>query len=101
MDPVPILTMAERIAMVEACRYVDRVVPDAPFHCTSAHLDAVGADFACHGDDLSPDNLKTMYGDLVGSNRLRVVSHTQGIGSRQLIERIADRLREGSLRTSP
>jgi cytidyltransferase-like protein len=98
--PRPIMTMAERIAVVGACRYVDRVLPDAPLECTVAHLDAVGADFACHGDDLSYQEIERMYGDLIPHNRLKVVSYTHGIASRELIERIAARLRDGSLRIS-
>jgi len=27
----PIMTLAERVTVIEACRYVDEVVPDAPF----------------------------------------------------------------------
>jgi cytidyltransferase-like protein len=98
--PRPIMTMAERTAVVEACRYVDYVLADAPLECTAAHLDAIGADFACHGDDLSPQDVRRMYGDLIPRNRLKVVSYTPGISSRELIERIATRLHDGSLRIS-
>jgi cytidyltransferase-like protein len=96
--PRPIMTMGERMAVVAGCRHVDRVIGDAPLSCTAAHLDAVGADFACHGDDLSPDDIQRMYGDLVPVGRLKVVSYTPGIASRELIERVAARLRDGSLR---
>jgi glycerol-3-phosphate cytidylyltransferase-like family protein len=97
--PRPIMTMVERTAVVGACRYVDYVLSDAPLECTAAHLDAIGADFACHGDDLSPEDITRMYGDLIHHNRLKVVSYTPGISSRELIERVATRLRDGSLRT--
>lgn len=98
--PRPIMTMSERMAVVGACRYVDCVLPNAPLECTAAHLDSVGADFACHGDDLSPLDIERMYGDLISRSRLKVVPYTCGIASRELIERIAGRLREGSLRIS-
>ena len=40
----PILTMEERIEVVAACRYVDRVIPDAPIVITSEFLDTHGID---------------------------------------------------------
>jgi cytidyltransferase-like protein len=96
--PPPIMTMAERMAVVAACRHVDRVIPDAPLSCTVAHLDSVGADFACHGDDLSPPDIERMYRELVPVGRLKTVAYTRGIASRELIGRIADRLHDGTLR---
>jgi len=96
--PRPILTLEERAAVVSACRYVDAVIPAAPLFCTAAFLDSIGAAFVCHGDDFTPETLRYYYGDLVTSGRLRTVPYTAGISSRQIIERIADRLREGSLR---
>jgi hypothetical protein len=41
-----------------------------------------------------------MYGDLIPRNRLKVVPYTPGISSRDLVERIATRLRDGTLRIS-
>lgn len=96
--PRPIMTMAERAGVVAACRFVDRVVPDAPLHCTRAFLDSIGAAFVCHGDDFTPDELAYWYRDLSGTDRLKVVRYTSSISSRQIIERIAGRLRDGSLR---
>ena len=34
----PIMTLAERVAVIEACRWVDEVVPDAPFTVTEYFL---------------------------------------------------------------
>ena len=97
--PAPILSFPERHAMVAACRLVDAVVPDpVPLHCTEAHLDAIGAAFACHGDDLSADEMAYWYGALVPSGRIRTVPYTPGISSRAIVERVADRLKAGTLR---
>jgi cytidyltransferase-like protein len=96
--PRPIMTMDERATVLESCRLVDRVVRDAPLYCTRAFLDSVGADFACHGDDFPPDELAHWYADLVGTDRLKVLPYTPGISSRQIIERVACRLKDGTLR---
>ena len=92
--PAPILGFAERRAVVDACRYVDRVLETpAPLHASAAFLDSIGATFCCHGDDMARDELRFWYGDLVDSGRLRVVRYTAGISTRQIVERVAERLR--------
>jgi cytidyltransferase-like protein len=95
--PRPIMTTAERAATVAGCRYVDRVIVDAPLFCTCAHLDAIGADFVVHGDDFAPDQLAHFYHDVIGSGRLKTVPYTKSISSRELIARIAQRVRDGAL----
>ncbi len=91
--PRPIMSTAERVAMVEACRYVDRVIADAPLFCTRAHLDAIGAAFVVHGDDFPPDELAHWYKDVIGTGRLKTVPYTRTVSSRQIVQRVAERLR--------
>jgi cytidyltransferase-like protein len=100
--PAPVLTFAERLAVVRACRYVDRVLEEpAPLHADAAFLDRIGARFCCHGDDMTSDALRFWYGDLVDSGRLKVVHYTAGISSRQIFERVAQRLRQRGLGARP
>ncbi len=97
--PRPILSYQERRAMVETCRLVDRTLEfPAPLRVTVEDLDAYGADFVVHGDDFSAEQMEFWYGHLVPSGRIKVVRYTAGIASRQIVERIANRLRDGSLR---
>jgi len=97
--PAPIMSFAERLAMVEACRLVDRaVIEPVPLRCTLAQLDKVGAHFVCHADDMSPEQMEAWYGPLVAAGRLRVVPYTAGVASRGIVERVADRLKAGTLR---
>jgi cytidyltransferase-like protein len=98
--PAPIMTHAERVAVVRACRFVDRVLDNpAPLRCTRDFLDSIGADFACHGDDFSQTEIAHWYADLIPSGRIRVVPYTRSISSRDIIERVTTRLRAGSLRS--
>jgi cytidyltransferase-like protein len=98
--PAPIMTHAERVAVVRACRFVDRVLDDAaPLFCNRHFLDGIGAEFACHGDDFTPAEIAHWYADLIPSGRIRMVPYTRSISSRDIIERIAARLRAGSLRS--
>jgi cytidyltransferase-like protein len=92
--PAPILTHAERVAVVRGCRFVDEVLDEPPpLHPTRAFLDQIGAAFLCHGDDMSEKDLTFFYGDLVPSGRLKVVRYTPTIATRQIVARIAERLR--------
>lgn len=92
--PAPIMTFIERRAVVEACRFVDRVLSEpAPLHCTAEFLDRIGASYCCHGDDMGADELRFWYGDLASSGRLRVVPYTPDISTRLIVSRVAARLR--------
>jgi cytidyltransferase-like protein len=94
--PRPILSFAERLAIVSACRFVDEALPEpAPLHCTPEHLDRIGADFVCHGDDMTTEDLEFWYSAVLPAGRLRTVPYTPGISSRDIIERVVDRLKAG------
>jgi cytidyltransferase-like protein len=97
-NPRPILSMDERLAVVAACRYVDRVLPDSPPRVDLAALDRMGADFAVHGDDITEQELERSFPGLMAAGRMKLVPYTAQISSRQIVERIANRLREGTLR---
>jgi cytidyltransferase-like protein len=96
--PVPIMSMEERLAVVSSCRYVDRVLPDSPPRLDVATLDRIGANFAVHGDDITEQELERSFPGLMAAGRMKLVPYTSTISSRQIIERVASRLREGTLR---
>jgi hypothetical protein len=87
-----VLSFAERLAVVRACRYVGRVLDEpAPLHASAAFLDRIGADLCCHGNDMQPDELRFWYGELFDSSRLRRVRYTPGISTSQIFQRVAER----------
>ena len=97
--PAPILSFEERLEVVRACRLVDRVIEyPVPLHVTPAQLDSFGARYVCHADDMSPEQLDYWYGELVPAGRLKVVPYTAGISSRDIVARVAERLKAGTLR---
>ncbi len=100
--PAPIMSFDERRLMVEACRYVDRVLPaSAPLHCTPAFLDEIGAAFCVHGDDMDAAELAFWYGALIPSGRLRTVRYSARASTRDIVARVVDRYRAGQLRVRP
>ncbi len=84
----PIMTLAERVAVIEACRYVDEVLPDAPYRVTTAFLDEHDISAVVHGDDISPDALDEVFGAVAAAGKLRLVEYTAGISTTELIRRV-------------
>lgn len=86
----PIMTLAERVAVIESCRYVDEVIADAPLQVTEEFLAKHGITTVVHGDDLSPEGAEFVYGPAVTAGKLTYVRRTGGISTTQLIQRVLD-----------
>lgn len=82
------MNLAERVAVVEACRYVDEVMPNAPYRVTTEFLDEHDIAVVVHGDDLSPDTLEEVFGPVSAAGKLRLVRYTAGISTTDLILRV-------------
>lgn len=86
----PIMTLAERVAVIESCRYVDEVIADAPFRVTRDFLDEHAITTVVHGDDLSPEGAESIYGPAVAAGSFVYVERTGGISTTQLIQRVLE-----------
>ncbi len=86
----PIMTLAERVAVIESCRYVDEVIPDAPGRLTEAFLDEHAITAVVHGDDLSPEGAESVYGPVAAAGKLTYIPRVGGISTTQLIQRVLD-----------
>jgi cytidyltransferase-like protein len=83
----PVMTLAERVAVIEACRYVDEVLPDSPYQVTEEFLDERGIALVVHGDDISPETVEEVFGSVAAAGRLRLVRYTPGVSTTELISR--------------
>ena len=86
-----VMTMDERIAVIAACRYVDRVVPDAPTRPTAAFLDTLGVTVVCHGDDYTEAQVADYYGAIRRTHRLVLLPYTPGVSTSEIIARVRAR----------
>lgn len=84
----PIMTMDERVAVIEACRYVDEVIPDCPYRVTREFLDEHSLALVVHGDDLGADGVADVYGPVHEAGLLRLVPRTDDISTSALIDRV-------------
>lgn len=87
----PIMTMTERVAVVEACRYVDEVLPDAPDVVTSEFLARHEIDLVVHGSDISEAAIKAVYNDPLQEGKFQVIERLGVLSTTELINRIITR----------
>ena len=87
----PIMNLTERVAVIEACRYVDEVIPDAPDRLTPAFLREHGIALVVHGDDLDAVAAADVYGPAVETGRLHLVPRSGTISTSDVIARVLNR----------
>jgi len=86
---IPVLNMEERIKVVESCKYVDEVIPNAPLHVTQEFLDSHNIERVVHANDISLQSIQDMYGDIF--DKLLFVPYTIGISTTEIIKRVKSR----------
>ncbi|XP_008574517.1 PREDICTED: ethanolamine-phosphate cytidylyltransferase isoform X2 [Galeopterus variegatus] len=85
----PVFTQEERYKMVQAIKWVDEVVPAAPYVTTLETLDKYDCDFCVHGNDitLTVDGHDT-YEEVKQAGRYRECKRTQGVSTTDLVGRM-------------
>ncbi|KAF0887151.1 PCY2 cytidylyltransferase, partial [Crocuta crocuta] len=85
----PVFTQEERYKMVQAIKWVDEVVPAAPYVTTLETLDKYNCDFCVHGNDitLTVDG-KDTYEEVKQAGRYRECRRTQGVSTTDLVGRM-------------
>ena len=84
----PILSMKERVASVEGCRYVDEVVSNAPLTIDRAWIERHNIDLVLHGDDVSSEMEELWYKIPIEMGMYRSIGYTPGISTTDIIARI-------------
>lgn len=87
----PILSLEERAAAVEACKYVDEVFIAPPLRTTEEWLKKHKIDAVVHGDDFEEELLVDQYGASIRMGIFKIVPYTKGISTTEIIERIRER----------
>ena len=85
----PIMSDKERMACIEACKWVDQVVFDVPYSPSAELLDRsdVSCDYVAHGDDIAiAANGKSAYHAV--ESRLKIFKRTPGVSTTKLIDRL-------------
>ncbi|KAK3437522.1 hypothetical protein EUGRSUZ_C02186 [Eucalyptus grandis] len=89
----PVLTMEERLALVSGLKWVDEVIPNAPYAITEQFMKSLfnehKIDYIIHGDDpcLLPDGTDA-YALAKKAGRYKQIKRTEGVSSTDIVGRI-------------
>ena len=82
-----ILNMEERVACVAACRYVDEVLPNAPWITGRDWIEKHNINLVVHGSDYSEEDLNDTHAVPIKMGIFRAVPYTPGISTTEIIRR--------------
>lgn len=84
-----VMTLAERCAAVEACRWSTRSIPHAPYVTSLPWISHYGCQYVVHGDDITSDaDGEDCYRFVKAAGRFKVVKRTSGISTTDLVGRM-------------
>ncbi len=89
---IPILTMDERIKVLECCKYIDKIIPDAPLKITDEFLKLHGINKLFVPNSRTDEDNILMYSDIKDSNiEIITIPYTNTISTTDIINRIINR----------
>ncbi|KAE8454093.1 hypothetical protein EG329_007871 [Mollisiaceae sp. DMI_Dod_QoI] len=84
-----VMTLEERVAAVDACRWVTQPVPNAPYVTTLPWISHFGCKYVVHGDDITSDSSgEDCYRYVKAAGRFKVVKRTPSISTTDLVGRM-------------
>ena len=86
----PISSMDDRITVIQACKYVDEIIPNAPLEITKDFLDDNKIDYVIHGDDWNIFHKTVNYKVPVEMGIMKIVPYYNGVSTSKIIDRIYD-----------
>ncbi|PKI41015.1 hypothetical protein CRG98_038543 [Punica granatum] len=98
----PVTPLSERMIMVHAVKWVDEVIPDAPYAITEDFMrklfDEYKIDYIIHGDDpcVLPDGTDA-YALAKKAGRYKQIKRTEGVSSTDIVGRMLLCVRERSV----
>jgi len=85
----PILSMEERIGIIESCKYVDKVIPNAPLVVTKEYLDENNIDLVVHAhneDEIEKYNF--MYSEIIKLEKFKRIDYHDGVSTTNIKNKI-------------
>jgi len=88
----PLMNDAERLTMVEGCKFVDAVIPGCPYVMSPGYLKYViekfNIDYVVHGDDPCIVDGKDVYASAKEAGRYQSISRTEGVSTTDIVGRM-------------
>src|SRR4051812_36554327 len=84
-----VMTLDERVAAVDACRWSTKSIPSAPYVTSLPWISHYGCQFVVHGDDITTDsNGEDCYRFVKAAGRFLIVKRSPGISTTDLVGRM-------------
>jgi cytidyltransferase-like protein len=87
----PILTMEERIKVIESCKYIDKIIPNAPLKVTKEYIDLHKIDYIFIPNNRTDEEICIMYEIPFKLGMIKTIPYTNTISSTEIIDRIIKR----------
>jgi len=85
----PVTKEEERYKIVRSCKWVDEVVPNAPYTTELAILEKYHCDYCVHGDDIVTDaNGVDTYAEVKNAGKFKCIPRTVGVSTTDLVGRM-------------
>ncbi len=86
---LPVMSLAERVVVASACKWVDEVAIGVPYDVTVAILDKYNCQFNAHGDDIA----KNAQGEdsnveMKRAGRMKIFKRTEGVSTTDIVGRL-------------
>ena len=85
----PIMTMEERICVIDACKYVDGIIPNAPLEITEEYLNKHKIDIMVLPDNRTEEERELWYSHLIKQGKIVTLPSTPEISTTEIIKRIS------------
>jgi|TARA_B110000902_G_scaffold230468_1_gene272003 cytidyltransferase-like protein len=85
----PILTMEERIGIIETCKYVNKVIPNAPLVITKEYLDENNIDLVVHAhNEDETEKYNFMYSEIIKLGKFKRIDYHDGVSTTNIKNKI-------------
>ena len=87
----PTLTLEERTQVIQACRYVDKVISPGPLYLTEEFMNEHSIDLVVHAHEEGDTRYDEMYAVPVKLGKFKRLDYTKSISTTEIMQRIIDR----------
>lgn len=89
---IPICNLEERVSVIEVCKYVDKVIPNAPLKITEEFINEHNIDLVVHAHDKSDTSQNNFFEIPMRLGKFLRLEYTNDISTTNIIERCKNRI---------
>tara|TARA_B100000575_G_C22541922_1_gene347618 strand:- start:72 stop:488 length:417 start_codon:yes stop_codon:yes gene_type:complete len=90
---LPVINENNRYYMLESCKYVDKVIKNAPLNVNIEFLDENNIDLVVHSfyDQKDKDNQNSLFKEIIERNKFQEISYSLRCSTTNIIKRIKEK----------